>query len=245
MRLSPLIGMIAILTFSSGAEADNVAWTYDEDYTGQDEWGYLSKEFEACAKGMAQSPIQISYTRPSSLPPMELNYRVSNSRVSHNGHTLAITTDEENTVSINDEVYRLQSIELHTPGEHTVRDAFYLIEIEMLHKSASGKMLMVSVLGNVGKKNPAFQSLLDVAPEKPGMASARVDIRGLLPASYGYYAYSGSLTSPPCTEGVEWRVFKQPIEISQEQLLKIGELVGRNARLVQPVYMRTIRETEH
>lgn len=247
MRLHSILGILAFTLTASHAYADTgIKWTYDEDYTGQDEWGGLSKDFIACEKGTQQSPIQISYTEPAALPDLQIHYQESTGHIRYTGHAIEIAVEGDNSVSIDGNTYHLQTIQFHTPGEHTFGDKFYLVELELLHKDANGKILIVSLLGDIGEANSALQNLLESSPKKPGVSvQSVVNLPALLPAKKGYYAYTGSLTSPPCTEGVEWRIFKQPISISKKQLAIIGKLLGRNARLIQPVYMRTVKESEH
>jgi carbonic anhydrase len=138
--------------------------------------------------------------------------------------------------------YHLKKIQLHSPSEHTVGDNFYPLEIEFIHEEATGKILIVSVFANMGKMSPSLKPILDKLAHNKN-ATITFDPAALLPEKHGYFSYTGSLTSPPCTEGVEWRVFKQPIEISKAQLVAITAITGRNSRNTQPVYMRVIQES--
>jgi carbonic anhydrase len=114
-----------------------------------------------------------------------------------------------------------------------------------VNETAKGKRLIVSVFAEMKENNPALQPIIEHLPAGSGIeVSVNFDIGTLFPSSRGYYAYTGSLTTPPCTEGIEWRIFKQPISISEEQLTAIAKLTNRNARLVQPIYMRTVKETQ-
>ncbi len=225
--------------WSVPASAVELEWSYDNDFTGQEEWGNIAP---ICEAGTKQSPIQISFTKPSSRPRLDIRYNESK----------AITTFEDGTVSVNltgknelrdqGKPYHLKSIRFHSPSEHMVRDKYYLSEIQLVHESKDKTILTLSIFTETGPEHAALKTLLAQAnaTEKTEFS---FDPSLLLPAERGYYAYTGSLTYPPCTEGVEWRIFKTPLTISREQLGAISSLVGRNARLPQPVYMRTIEET--
>lgn len=230
---------------STAVDAPAPVWTYDEDYTGQEEWGMLSPDFAACRTGTAQSPISVSFTQPTKKPAPEFHYRRTKAHVTFQHH--AIRADMENGSSLlwNGETYRLTSIAFHTPSEHTIGDVFYPVEIQLLHRSAQGKQLIVAVFAKPGEENAAMHSLLSPLPEKGGAGGeSALDPSSLLPTGRGYYAYTGSLTTPPCTEDVAWILFKQPVAISEAQLGVIAGRTGRNARLTQPLYMRTVEEAE-
>lgn len=221
------------------------AWTYDEDYTGQEEWGRLSPDYAACGGGTSQSPISISFTQPSSRPAPEFHYGPVKTRVAFERHAIRAVMEGSLFLIANGEKYRLESVALHTPSEHTIGDIFYSVEIQMLHRNPQGKLLIVGIFIQQGEENAAMQSLLSQVPEKNDGAGGEVvlDPSLWLPAERSYYAYSGSLTTPPCTEDVAWVLFKHPIAVSEAQLIAISRRTGRNARLPQPVYMRTVEET--
>lgn len=226
-------------------ETGNVPWTYDGEKNSQDYWGVLSTAYAACELGTRQSPVHIAYTTSSFKPPLDIRYKPAKATARHDGHMVVVDIREPLVLSSEAQEYVLKNITLHSPAEHTAQEDFYALEIELLHEDKDGNRLMLSIFGDLGDQpNAALESILAKTPP-PGGPSADIvfDLAGLLPDKRGYFAYEGSLTFPPCTEGIQWRIFKEPISISREQLAKVGELVGRNARLTQPVYTRTIEET--
>jgi carbonic anhydrase len=222
-------------------------WSYDDDYTGQDDWGSL-KGYEAC-DSTSQSPIVISSTtyKPQSFT---LHYRPVSAFISSQPERSLIATlqtDKPLSFIEGKDDYYLQRIEFHSPSEHHIRDTFYPLEIHFVHTSDKHKTLILAVFADTGLPNPALTPLLQQTLPNAESKAAAVDFdpSQLLPAdTKRYYAYTGSLTYPPCTEGVEWRVLHQPISLSEPQLRAITDVVGRNARLRQPVYMRTVSETQ-
>lgn len=245
MRFPAAAGLLFALTATLPAQAEESTWSYDADVTGQEDWGSLSPLYAPCALGTQQSPVQISYPQIQPLPLLEMRYSPSRATLQLRENTLLITMEENSFVTMGTHRYVLKQIRFHSPSEHTVRDLFWPVEIHFIHKDADGHTLIVAVWAEKGPLNDTLQAILDHAPQKrtDSVLSFSFDPGALLPTSRGYYAYTGSLTSPPCSEGVEWRLFKQPITLSQEQLLALTQRVGRNARLTQPIYMRTIGET--
>lgn len=220
------------------------AWTYDDDYTGQEEWGALSPAYAKCGTGTGQSPISFSFTQPTEKPAPEFHYAETKAQVSFERHAIRAAVEGSSFLVANGEKHYLTGIELHTPSEHTIGDRFHLLEIHLLHRSASEKTLIAGVFAVIGEENAAVQSILSHLPEKNNTAvEATFNPAMLLPAGRSYYAYNGSLTAPPCTEGVAWIVFKQPVAISEAQLNAIAGRTGRNARLPQPTYMRIVEES--
>lgn len=220
------------------------AWTYDGDGTGQEDWEFLSPENAPCGLGMMQSPIEISRTEKAGLPALDPRYRPSDATLSLHDHAIEVQPGEGNLLALDGRSYRLRSIRLHTPSEHIVRDKFFPLEIQLLHEGEHGQKLIVAVFADFGAENAALQAIADALPPKENMLPA-FDSSLLLPAKREYYAYTGSLTAPPCAEGVEWRILKSPIPMSRSQFSNIARATGRNARLPQPVYMRQVRESDN
>lgn len=243
MRLLPAIGvMFSSLALAPANAGELPAWSYDGDNNGQEMWGMLSQEYAACELGTQQSPVHIAHTKIATNPDVMVHYKSSEGKLEFKNHTVVITLKGNNTVIVGDISYHLKEIRFHTPSEHTVIKAFYPLEIQLSHQSTDGKQLILAVFADT----TAHHDALDVIVDQINNAALNItlDPSRLLPASRGYYTYTGSLTTPPCTEGVQWLLFKNPIEISDEQFKTIAKKIGRNARLTQPIYMRTITETE-
>lgn len=234
--------MIIAPNFCISAKAQSPEWTYDEDNTGQEDWGAITG-YEICRDGTNQSPVNITYTKTSNLPPLNFKYNQANVTLKLNRQSFIMNAADGGTIVDGDKSYILQSIEIHSPSAHRVRDTFYPAEIHLIHKNTSGDLLIVAVFVNIGADNPAIEEMLKyVASNNPN--SFIFKSGELLPKSYAYYAYNGSIPYPPCTENVQWRVIKTPITISSQQLGGITRYTGRNTRLPQPVYMRDVLESE-
>lgn len=230
---------------SAATPAQQPLWSYDDDYTGQEEWGLISSDFAACEVGTQQSPIHIASTTEKKLPELQFDYHESSAILRNIARTVEIRfADGSQVLHEGNDVYVLQSIEFHTPSEHIIRDVFYALEIQMVHVNLRGEKLIVAVLSTMKRPLIKIDDILNVIPSEVGKeVSITVDPSIFLPVYHGYFAYIGSLTIPPCTEGVRWRVMKSPIDVSKEQLEKIAAVTGRNARLTQPIYTRTIEES--
>lgn len=222
------------------AGEQNPVWSYDDDYTGQEEWGAM-KGYEICRDGTKQSPVNISFTDTLSLPPINLNYKQASGTLVVTDKSFIMQVADGGILVYGDKSYILQTIEIHSPNEHKIREKFYPAEIHFIHKGSSGDLLIVAVFADVGNENPAIETMLKHAAAKDKFT---VDINSLLPALKTYYSYDGSLPYPPCTENVHWKIIKTPITISHNQLSLIGSYVGRNARLPQPLYIRRVLENQ-
>jgi carbonic anhydrase len=220
-------------------------WSYDGNQNGQEQWGALSHLYATCEMGKEQSPIVISFTQRSFKPPLEFYYKPAKATVYFDGHMLRVDMlDTANVLSSEATEYTLKSIAFHSPSGHILKEKFYPLEIEMLHENKDGGKLMLSLLAEPGQVNPALESIAQHASSLPDKKTEiSFNPMELLPDERGYIAYPGSLTYPPCTEGVTWRVFKKPIQLSLEQMKRIGGVTTRNTRLPQPIYMRTLEET--
>jgi carbonic anhydrase len=230
-----LVGLFLCCTVAQAAPR----WTYDQDYTGQEEWGVF---YPLCDAGTMQSPVQIGSTKPSFRPPLDFAYTASKAEIKFVDRTVSVEIKGKNYLKDHGKRYDLKAIRFHSPSEHMVRDKYYLAEIQLIHESKDKKSLILSVFTADGGNPPQLTELLQHANAAEG-TEITVDPSWLIPEKRDYYAYTGSLTHPPCTEGIEWRILKEPLGISRAQLGMISALVGRNARLPQPLYMRTVEET--
>jgi carbonic anhydrase len=218
-------------------------WSYDNDYTGQEEWGLITPAFAACGIGTSQSPIHISRTENVSADVPMFHYKDDTVKISNIGYTFEIIPNSEHAYEENGTRYILKSIQFHTPSEHIVKDTFYPMEMQFIHESADGKKLIVAIFSKIGEAIPELDAVLSAIPDKQDVSkTATFNLALLLPHSFAHYAYTGSLTTPPCTEGIEWRVLKKNITISNEQMMVLAKFTRRNSRLAQPVYMRTVKE---
>ncbi len=217
-------------------------WSYDDDYNGQEDWGY-TKGYEICESGANQSPITIGQTKTAILPKLEFYYKDIGGLLMITDKSFIFKIKEGGMLNYNNMSYALQTIELHSPSGHRIRNKFYPLEIHLIHKDVHGNTIIIAVFARIGEGNPALEQILTQAQEKNLKRFTVNNILSLISSEYSYYAYDGSLPYPPCTEGVKWKILKTPITISNDQLGKIVEYIGRNTRLPQPLYIREILET--
>ncbi|MGE0754142.1 MAG: carbonic anhydrase family protein [Alphaproteobacteria bacterium] len=241
------ISSLLIVAAPANAQQNSApGWSYDNDYTGQEEWGLISGQYAACGIGTMQSPIHIAYTEVEKLPDLAFSYSKTNANIANIERTVQITfNDDSQTVQEDGKQYILKRIEFHSPGEHIIKNRIYAMEVHLMHENADGDKLIVAMMGEMEKPLEHIDALLDALPETAhAKKPIELDPRWFLPVYKGYYAYMGSLTYPPCIEGIKWRIMKSPIDISKEQLRKLSRYTKRNARLTQPVYTRKIMESD-
>lgn len=211
-----------------------VHWSYSD----QGGWGHT------CATGHTQSPIALPTETNEDLPDLVPHYAVSLGRLFNNGHTLEFAAAEGSTLSIGAEVFRLRQFHVHTPSEHTLHGAHFPAEIHFVHRSAAGVVAVVGVFVREGRENSALATILAAAPTDHGedhAATLNFDPALLWPAGRAYYAYFGSLTTPPCDEGVRWQMLAEPIEASRTQIAALTAAMGANARDLQQLNGRRVR----
>lgn len=227
----------------------DVHWSY-AGKGGPQAWGQLKPEFNVCAIGKRQSPINIedSYTLQGPAEPLHFNYQPSSGTVINNGHTIQVNVEGNNTLIVRGSVYNLVQFHFHTPSEEQVNYRSYAMVVHLVHKNAEGQLAVVAVLLDPGEANALIDKVWTYMPLDVGdevrMPAGLLNLNELLPKDQRYYQYLGSLTTPPCTEGVLWMVIKQPTQISAAQLRLFQQLYPSNARPVQPVNDRPIRNAQ-
>jgi carbonic anhydrase len=221
-------------------------WDYEGE-GGPDNWGRMNPEWAKCASGQRQSPIDIRDGIRVDQAPLRFDYRPSAARIVDNGHTVQVTPADGNTLVAQGRRFELVQLHFHRPSEERVDGRAFDMVAHLVHRDQDGRLGVVAVLMEVGASaNPMVQTLWNNLPlEKradAGLPDA-VDLTQLLPASGDYYAYMGSLTTPPCTEDVLWLVLRQPLQISEEQLRVFARLYPRNIRPIQRLNDRLIKES--
>ncbi len=218
-------------------------WGY-EGKIGPERWARLSRDYRVCGRGTTQSPIDISGFSGASVEPIEFDYNLTPLEIVHNGHTVQVNYRPGSGITVEGKRYELLQFHFHTPSEHAVAGRRAAMEVHFVHQSADGELAVVGALMQVGEENLALREPWAIMPKKAGKPRRedRVLINGrdLLPHDKSYYRYMGSLTTPPCSEGVNWYVLTQPITASMEQIKKFAALVGPNNRPVQPVNNRLV-----
>ena len=235
---------------AAAPEANNAPrWTYTKaDANGPSNWGTLASNFNQCEKGLEQSPIDISGPVFSAKSPKIVwHYDKAKLDVENNGHTVQVNDgSKENFVTIDGEKYTLAEFNFHNPSEHRVKGIPGDIEMQFIHKNSAGKLAIIGVMINEGsgKENLSFKPVWDLLPRAKNTKSpsqASMMLSGLLPANREFFHYKGSLTAPPCTEGVRWFVLQQPVNISSGQVEMYTSIFeGSTNRPVQPLQGRDI-----
>jgi len=216
---------------------------------GPDAWAKLSAEFATCAKGRRQSPIDLvdAELSPLTLEQVKFEYAPAAFQVVHNGHTIEVRPGQENQIVARSRKYKLLQFHFHHPSEERFNGKGFPLNAHFVHRSEDGELAVVTVLFEEGAANPELQRLWDYMPldANDSMRSAEgvtFNPLSMLPVNRDkYLQYIGSLTTPPCTEGVVWIVLRQPVTASPEQIAVLRKMVGKNARTVQPVNGRLIK----
>lgn len=226
---------------SMASEKGHAHWSYEGD-TAPGQWGHMSKDYEACSKGKSQSPIDISGATDEDLPDIAFSYKPSKLNMENNGHTIQVNYDKGSSIKVDGGDYELVQFHLHTPSEHTVAGKSFALENHLVHKNAKGELAVVGVLIEKGAENAAYKEIFANLLKKEEKKSFDVTINAaeLLPKDKTYYGYAGSLTTPPCSEGVKWHVLKTPIQMSEAQIKAFSEIFKMNNRPVQPLGGRKI-----
>ena len=228
------------------AHARVAGWSY-EGANGPQAWGHLKPEFAQCASGHRQSPIDIRDGIQVALDPVQFDYKPSAFRVIDDGHTVRVNVAAGNTIEVMGRRYELVQFHFHRPSEERVAGRIFDMVVHLVHKDADGRLAVVAVLLEKGSAQPILQQVWNNLPLDKGeevSARAPIDLNQLLPTQRGYFTYMGSLTTPPCSEGVLWMVMKQPAQVSEQQLAVFARLYPMNARPVQPMHGRLIKESE-
>ena len=216
-------------------------WNYDltDSAAGPNAWGNIAG-YETCGNGQHQSPIDIADAQSARLNKIDFHYNDAALNVVNNGHTIQVNVDNGSTITIGNESYRLLQFHFHSPSEHTKNSHHYPMEVHFVHVNNAGVLAVVGAFISEGHHNEVMQAIWDIAPHHEGTATATKSIKqrrllGKQEAGEEYFNYSGSLTTPPCTENVRWHVVAEPIEASADQIEFFVHLLheGHNNRPVQ------------
>jgi carbonic anhydrase len=220
-------------------------WDYSGD-GGPERWSTLQPENAICASGLRQSPIDIRDGIKVQLDPVQFDYQPSGFRVVDTGYTVQVNVAAGNTIQIMGRRYELVGFNFRRPSEERVNGRGFDMGVHMVHKDMDGRLAVVAVMLTRGAAQPVIQSVWNNLPlerNREVEAASLIDPYKLLPDDPRYITYMGSLTTPPCTEGVLWIVMKTPVQVSAEQIAIFSRLYPMNARPVQPDNGRLIKES--
>jgi carbonic anhydrase len=219
-------------------------WCYDKPACEAAHWGDLEAGFAHCKNGKAQSPINLEKAQTGPLAPMAFKYQDASLSIVNNGHTIQVNLPKGSSARIGGQEYELLQFHFHGPSEHRVDGQSFPLEVHFVHKNKAGELAVVGVFLTEGKANPALQKMWGHLPKdvnkEQKVEAVKINPATLLPAGKTHYHYNGSLTTPPCSEKVNWNVMADPVEISKEQIAQFQALYKNNARPVQPMHGRAL-----
>ncbi|HET7140503.1 MAG TPA: carbonic anhydrase family protein [Arthrobacter sp.] len=232
-------GTAAPMPSASGAAH---TWSYD-GAEGPEHWGALSSDFGSCSSGSAQSPIDVRGGSGLSQVPLALAYSASEGEITDNGHTTELRALTAQGITVGGKQYAFKQMHFHTPSEHTLDGVRYEAEFHFVHQADDGGLAVVGILAKAGAANAAWARFTNGVPAAASgqkVAAGVVDFPALFPASLDHLAYDGSLTTPPCSEGVRWLLLQTPAELGAEQLSALRAAHAGNSRPVQPLNGRDV-----
>lgn len=242
MRITKPLLLITLLC--SGHILATEHWGYDGAISPE-HWGEISKDFSTCKTGKHQSPINITEGKKLAPQPLSFHYALTPEEIINNGHTVQVSINSDNDyLTFNGTQYFLKQFHFHTPSENQIEGKSFPLEAHFVHADKDGKLLVLAVMLQTGKTNKEIEKAWKVVSnqqDKSIKIKHPFNIDKFLPHNKSYYHFEGSLTTPPCTEGVTWLVLKEPVTVSKTQVDKFEKLLGHpNNRPIQPINDRRI-----
>ncbi len=217
----------------------------DWDYTQPEQWSTLNQKYSAC-NGLNQSPINIEQTVKAALEPLNFSYNTLIQAIENKGHTIQVDFAQGGELQLDGDSFVLKQFHLHSPSENLIKGKSYPLEIHFVHANAKGELAVVGMMFEQGQANPMLERMWKRLPKKQGekvVLKTPQPVSQMLPKNLDYYRFSGSLTTPPCSEGVRWLILKDIQQASAQQIAEFSNLMGHpNNRPVQPLNGRLIVE---
>lgn len=223
----------------------DIHWNYGGE-GGPANWGKLRPDFATCTSGSRQSPIDIRESIKVDQDVIRFEYKPTLFRINDNGHSIEVGVAEGNNITVMGRTYELQQMHFHRPSEERIGGRAFDMVAHLVHRDYEGNLAVVAVLLEKGNEHPLIQTLWNNMPLEVGqelLPSTAIDLNNLLPQDRKYFSYMGSLTTPPCSEGVLWLVLRQPVQISAEQIAIFSRIYRNNARPIQPANGRLVKES--
>ena len=230
---------------SSHASGHSTHWGYDGE-NGPLHWGELKSAYQTCQTGNRQSPININIKETidsNTLDDIFVSYGDVELNIVNNGHTIQVNSDGSSKALLGGKEFKLLQYHFHALSEHTINDKHSAMEVHLVHQSEDGELAVIGIMMNKGKHNNALEKMFELMPKHSDesiKSKYTINANNLLPKDKGYFHYVGSLTTPPCTQIVQWYVLKNHITISNEQLQKFHSLYNGNYRPIQKIGTRKI-----
>ena len=241
--IAVMVSGVLILSAANAQDGHSIQWTYEGEH-GPDHWGDLDESFALCGEGRAQSPIDLTAVTSINLVDIGFDYGETALNIFNNGHTIQVNYDSGSSISYNETTYDLLQFHLHHPSEHTVDGEAAAMELHLVHRDTSGNLAVVGILIVAGEEdNEQYAVIFDNLPVDEGEPQANelvIDATDLLPESATFFTYSGSLTTPPCSQGVRWLVLDTPVVLSESQIEAFATIFELNARPTQDLNRRDL-----
>ncbi|WP_198648190.1 carbonic anhydrase [Cyanothece sp. BG0011] len=219
-----------------GASETNHSWSY-EGANNPERWGEISIEYETCSRGLFQSPIALASSNLiRDNGNIETHYQATPLVINNNGHTIQVNYQPGSYAMINGEKYELKQFHFHTPSEHTLNGQKSEMELHLVHQNEQGNIAVIGLFIKEGKPNPTLATIWENLSPREGIQEAkeqRIDASHFIDNHVTYFHYQGSLTTPPCSENVNWNVIQEPLEASRQQIEQFMNLYPMNARPIQ------------
>jgi len=241
--------MISLFLLSSVAMAQEAKphWSY-KGAGEPSKWGNLDPAYAVCSTGHTQSPIDIKGAMATDLPALKMDYQAVPLNIIDNGHTIQVNYPAGSTLTVGDHVYALKQFHFHHPSEEHVNGKKYDLVAHLVHADSDGHLAVVAILFKAGAANSLLDTVWKNIPAEKekamDVAGTTVNVKDLLPSNLSYYTYAGSLTTPPCSEGVTWFVLKTNDTLSTEEVAAFAKHYPMNARPIQPSNGREIKESK-
>lgn len=232
---------LCILLPNLAAGSGRIEWQY-EGHLGPENWGFIKPDYALCGTGQQQSPVDLTGAVETTLPALELHWRAADWELYNSGVALELEAKDAGYAMIDGDRFDLRRISFHAPSEHAINGVRFPMELQYLHENATGQMSIISVMLKGGGRNDAFDAIMARAPVSANHRNpvGRVSTLPLISDIGDILRYYGSMTAPPCTEGVQWTVLTDPVVISDAALMAFTALYPMNARPLQPLNRRYI-----
>jgi len=239
IRTTLALSILVALAAPAGASEQGHHWTYS-GAEGPEHWGGV------CHTGKSQSPIDLDHMVDRDLPSLDFQYHDGGYRVVNNGHAVQVDFKPGSQITVDGKHFTLKQVHFHSPSENTIDGKRYPLEAHLVHADAKGQLAVVAVMFEDGADNAWLAGLSSSVPAKEGGEKAlakAISAYTLLPSDKDYYRFSGSLTTPPCTEGVRWLVLKHPVTASHAEVEQLHAAIGHdNSRPVQLLNDRVVQQ---